>query len=60
MFVDLNELPNDGTLTAEVCIVGAGAAGISIAREFIGDDVQVVLLESGGLELEAETQEKAR
>ncbi|AIF48391.1 GMC oxidoreductase [Dyella japonica] len=33
----------------DLCIVGAGAAGIAIAHSFIGTSVQVCLLESGGL-----------
>jgi choline dehydrogenase-like flavoprotein len=37
-------------LQADICIVGAGVAGISIAREFIGRSEKVVLLEGGGLE----------
>ena len=35
-------------LDADVCIVGAGAAGIAIAREFISTPYRVILLESGG------------
>jgi len=37
-------------LDADLCIVGAGAAGIALAREFIDTSLQVVLLESGGLQ----------
>ncbi|MBN9487730.1 MAG: GMC family oxidoreductase [Alphaproteobacteria bacterium] len=37
-------------MQADICIVGAGVAGISIAREFIGRSEKVVLLEGGGLE----------
>jgi choline dehydrogenase-like flavoprotein len=47
----------DGTaLEADICIVGAGAAGISMALEFIGTGVQVLVLESGGFEADAPTQ----
>jgi len=34
---------------ADLCVVGAGAAGIAIAHSFIGSSVRVCLLESGGL-----------
>jgi choline dehydrogenase-like flavoprotein len=38
------------TLTADVCIVGGGAAGISLARRLGGAGLNVILLEAGGLE----------
>lgn len=48
---------NDGeTLHADVCIVGAGAAGITLAVQLAGTDVSVLLLESGGLKAEKDTQ----
>ena len=50
MFTDARSLAADTTLKADICIVGAGIAGISIAREFIGRSESVVVLESGGLE----------
>ncbi len=34
--------------TTDLCIIGAGAAGITLAREFIGSSVRVAVLESGG------------
>ena len=34
MFIDLNELESDTDLTYGLCIVGAGAAGISLAHRF--------------------------
>jgi len=39
-----------------MCIVGAGAAGISIAREFLDTNVSVVMLEGGHLEADGATQ----
>jgi choline dehydrogenase-like flavoprotein len=41
---------------ADLCIVGAGAAGIAIARTFIGSSVTVCLIESGGLAGEEKSQ----
>jgi len=41
---------------ADLCIIGAGAAGIAIAHSFIGSAVQVCLLESGGLGGEQRSQ----
>jgi choline dehydrogenase-like flavoprotein len=44
------------TLRADVCVIGAGPAGISIARELRQTPLRVVLLESGAYTLNAETQ----
>jgi len=45
----LDELGAEATLDATVCIVGAGAAGITLACEFDGCRFSVLLLEAGGL-----------
>jgi choline dehydrogenase-like flavoprotein len=48
---------DDGTvLRADICIVGAGAAGITLALQFLSSGHSVLLLESGGDEEEAATQ----
>jgi choline dehydrogenase-like flavoprotein len=56
MILDANNLPDDGTLRADICIVGAGAAGISMALQFLGSGIEVLLLESGAFALEPDTQ----
>jgi choline dehydrogenase-like flavoprotein len=56
MIVDANDLADDRTMRADVCIVGAGAAGISMALQFIGSGIEVLLLESGGVAEEPDTQ----
>ena len=56
MIVDARLVSDDTVIDCDVCIVGAGAAGITIAREFVGRPVRVVLLESGWLTPDAETQ----
>lgn len=56
MFIDSRELDENSRLLADVCIIGAGAAGISIAREFIATGRSVILLESGGLEFDQDIQ----
>ena len=43
-------------IIADLCIIGAGAAGITLAREFDELGVRVCLLESGGLQYEPEIQ----
>jgi choline dehydrogenase-like flavoprotein len=57
MFADARSVPRNTSLATDVCIVGAGAAGITLAREFIGSPFRVTVLESGGFEYEAETQD---
>src|SRR4026207_821451 len=42
-------VPKTGVIQTDVCIVGAGAAGITLAREFIDQRFEVCLLESGGM-----------
>jgi choline dehydrogenase-like flavoprotein len=49
---DLREFPHGTTVTADICLIGAGAAGITIAREFAGSQLRVCLVEGGGLEYE--------
>jgi choline dehydrogenase-like flavoprotein len=56
MIEDLNEFESGKSLAFDVCIVGAGPAGITIANEFIGCGVRVCLVESGGYGEEIETQ----
>ena len=57
MILDSRQLPNGSTIQADVCIVGAGAAGITIARELIPSGLKVVVLESGGLHRDRAVQE---
>lgn len=56
MMIDARSLPADEVLKTQVCIIGAGPAGITLAREFINQKFQVCLLESGGLEFDPELQ----
>lgn len=57
MYVDGRSLPDDFVARADICIVGAGAAGITLAREFIGQPFRVALIESGGFDLNQATQD---
>jgi choline dehydrogenase-like flavoprotein len=50
MFLDARTIDDGRELVADVCIIGAGAAGITLARELIGLDARVMVLESGGME----------
>lgn len=56
MFLDFPSLPDGQAISAEICIVGAGAAGIALALEFLAAGVEVLLLEAGGMKYEPATQ----
>jgi choline dehydrogenase-like flavoprotein len=56
MIINTEELADGGTVTADICIVGAGVAGIALASEFLGTHRSIALVESGGLEPSARTQ----
>jgi choline dehydrogenase-like flavoprotein len=51
--IDLNQADGELALEGEVCVIGAGAAGITLTRRLLGAGRTVVLLESGGLDYEA-------
>jgi choline dehydrogenase-like flavoprotein len=55
MHIDARELGAQEQ-NCDLCIIGAGPAGISLAREFIGQGLRVALLESGGIEPDARVQ----
>lgn len=59
MLIDARSLLPNINFEVEVCIVGGGPAGITLAREFIDQKIQVCLLESGGFELEQDIQSLA-
>ena len=56
MLIDLEKSTNDLVMEAEVCIVGAGAAGIALARDLMKAAWDVCLLEAGGMDYEENTQ----
>jgi choline dehydrogenase-like flavoprotein len=56
MLLDARSVPTGTLVEAELCIVGAGAAGITLAREFANTGFRVVLMESGSTDFDADTQ----
>ena len=56
MIDDASELGDGQSLDTDVCIVGAGAAGITLALELAGTGLSVLLVESGGMEAEEAVQ----
>ena len=59
MLFDARQVPPDTEVACDICIMGAGAAGITIARELLDKPFKVCLLESGGVDFEEEIQQLA-
>jgi choline dehydrogenase-like flavoprotein len=56
VIVDIAELPSGQALECDICVIGAGAAGVTLALELMESGLNVTLLEAGGLGEEADTQ----
>jgi choline dehydrogenase-like flavoprotein len=56
MIDDALEMGTGEVVSAEICIAGAGAAGITLALELAASGLTVLLLESGGMKAETQTQ----
>lgn len=56
MFVDARTLPQAHILDVDICVIGAGAAGITLARELSGISRKVAVFESGNFDFEPDTQ----
>lgn len=50
MFEDLSRLPAGSEIHSDICIIGGGAAGITVARALADAGVKVCLIEAGGFE----------
>jgi choline dehydrogenase-like flavoprotein len=60
LHTDARALDNGSVIEGDLCIVGAGAAGISMAMEWIGASQRVILLEAGGFDYDPRMQELYR
>jgi choline dehydrogenase-like flavoprotein len=60
MILSLRSLPHGTVLRGDVCIVGTGPAGITLASELLDSDLKIVVLESGDLHLDSATQDLYR
>ena len=57
MHVDTRLLDDNSIIEGDICIIGAGAAGISMALDWINSPYKVILLEGGGFEYDDKVQE---
>lgn len=57
MLLDLRTATENPALEADICVIGAGIAGLTIARCFLRHAARVVVLESGGLRYDEQAQE---
>ena len=56
MILDFREAASPAGFHVDLCVIGAGAAGITIAHALAGTGFSVCVVESGGLEPDAGTQ----
>jgi choline dehydrogenase-like flavoprotein len=56
MIIDSRSIDDSTTFQTDLCIIGAGAAGISVALQFLSKSYDVILLESGGIRSDPMTQ----
>jgi choline dehydrogenase-like flavoprotein len=56
MFIDGRSVPLGTAIETDIAIIGAGAAGITLARELRDSKRHIMLIESGGLESDDATQ----
>ncbi len=57
MHIDARHIENNTIIEGDICIIGAGAAGISMALEWMHTPYKIILLEGGGFEYEASMQD---
>ncbi len=53
---DLRSLPPGEALACDICIVGSGPAGATLLTELAGSGLSVILLESGGLKRDEQSE----
>lgn len=53
MFVDTAALEKNSVIRSDICIVGAGPAGVALAMELLSSGLKVSIIESGGLDKDA-------
>ena len=59
MIISAESVNSGEVIESDLCIVGAGPAGLTIARQFVGTDHRVYVLESGGEQLDESARDLA-
>lgn len=59
MRCDITEFERGSHLSADVCVIGAGIAGIAVTRQLMNSGRRVILLESGGTDYDSAIQDLA-
>ncbi|HSU27026.1 MAG TPA: GMC family oxidoreductase [Chitinophagaceae bacterium] len=57
MHIDARLLDDRSVIEGDICIIGTGAAGLSMALEWVDTPYKVILLEGGGFEYDEKVQE---
>lgn len=57
MLIDSRELDDNHFISCDICIIGAGAAGITIAKSYLSTGASVCLMESGDFKADSDTQD---
>src|ERR1700761_3442968 len=57
MHIDARQLPDNSVIEGDICIVGTGPAGLSMALQWDHTPYKVILLEGGGLDYDDQVQD---
>jgi choline dehydrogenase-like flavoprotein len=57
MFVNTKDLPQHMAIRSNICVIGAGPAGVAMATELLQAGLKVSIIESGGLDENASATE---
>jgi choline dehydrogenase-like flavoprotein len=49
MFIDFRDHPRDEQIETDICVIGAGAAGLALTQALANSPLDVCLLETGGM-----------
>src|SRR6185437_2775960 len=60
MFIDARRLDDASSIEAEVCVIGGGVGGITLALEFEKRRIRTCLIESGGFAADEATRDLYR
>src|SRR5208283_1612541 len=56
MRIDLEDVPSGTEFESDICVIGAGVAGLLLSKKLAGYGFRVHLLEAGGKKLEERSQ----